>query len=180
MTLPRDVKRLALKTAVRRLALLFISEAFVLSVVYMYREDFLDRPVKSVAVICFFVLLPVFLTGAYRLTRSSWKGTILDIKCTTTYHYNVVSVGRKVYCKNNIILTVKKDNGVVRKINYLSSDFKTVDAELERIRVGDRVISVWGLDRLIIEPNVCCEFCGSVNPADNDKCINCNCSLIKE
>ena len=180
MTLPCDVKRLALKKAVRRLALLFLSEAFVLSVVYMYREDFLDRPVKSVAVICFFVLLPVFLTGAYRLTRSSWKGTILDIKCITTYHYNVVSVGRKVYCKNNIILTVKKDNGVVRKINYLSSDFKTVDAELERIHVGDSVISVWGLDRLIIEPNVCCEFCGSVNPVGNDKCINCNCSLIKE
>ena len=176
--------RLALKTATRRLALLFLSEAFVLSVVYTYREDFLDKPVKGVAVICFWMLLPVFLTGAYRLTRFSWIGTIMDIKCTTTYHYNVVSVGRKVYCKNNIILTVKKDNGTVRRINYLSSDFKTVDAELERIHVGDRVIHVWGLDRLIIEPkensNVCCEFCGCVNSVENERCTNCNCSLIKE
>ena len=132
-----------------------------------------------------FLLLPFIITRIYTLwTDTSYTGTITDVKISTVVDSKSTLTRslEMLYHKNEIYLTIKKDNGKIIKRKTYEGVSKLAQ-KLETYKVGDRVAHLHGTGITVVLPSAnsthcCCAVCGGVNEVSNTTCVHCEHSLI--
>ena len=189
--IPVELKRAVLKKKLIRVILFVLLSAWNIVVVINW-WNFLF-PVEQINVIAsysiaiIFLALPVFLTRIYKLfTDSNYMGTIRDVKIQAVVgskSTHVLASRESLYRKNEVYVTIETPNGkhIERKV---LEDLPTHTENLDKYRVGDQVLHLYGTGITIVLPvpkdtRCSCAMCGGSNDISNDVCVHCGKPLIK-
>ncbi len=149
--------------------------------------------------LCIFVMvLPFVICGVpFKLIDSSWSGTVIQTDIVSGIGVADRGGERPMpYHKNDLVLTVKKDNGKIIKYTVLSLDARRSQSANENIdngkmeqqeakfRVGDRVHKYYGFKNLYslhADERSCkyCVDCGTANKLYRKACWYCGSDLIQ-
>jgi hypothetical protein len=102
-------------------------------------------------------------------------------------------VGARIwpYPRNDLVLTVEKDNGKTIYYTIVSLGIKTspwnsvpvvgkIEYQTEKYQIGDRVHKYYGYKHLFVEhiDGKSCIVCGSFNNKNDEKCWCCSSNLL--
>lgn len=192
--IPQDVKNIS-KVHDRKIILkwLICTLAVVLIVFYVNsRADKLNIKGIPFYITEIFLILPFFLTKAYRLFDRSWTGIIITTEPIyyTKYDangYTKWNFTHKSYMEG-LILHIKMPNGRIRKYKAFEqctgkSHEKTGKTQpiIDYYQTGDTVIHVKGTRFLqVVSPekeNTVCVVCGTLDNSENGVCTVCEHTL---
>ena len=143
--------------------------------------------------IMFYILLlsvPFIISGIpFKIIDRSWSGTVTAV--TVEESLKASGAGRPKLQKNNeLILTVKTDNGKELEHTILSFNSKAtshssgkIHHHEHKVAVGDRVYKYYGFKFLYIIPqrhheHKFCIVCGAKNKIKDKKCWSCDSELL--
>ena len=147
-----------------------------------------------------FMTLPFLITGVpVKLIDSSWSGVVSNVDVEDSIGTFYRAFGRPgTYDRQDLILTIKKDNGkvITRSAVSVGERYKLkvsdrppiptpgkITDHLNDYKIGDRVYKYYGFKYLYVVPSdeddkKRCIVCGLNNDKHRDKCLNCYCDLI--
>ncbi len=208
MFLPESLKKLRAKNFIKRFLLCVLLLAVITALAYYYRETiFSYELIPPFAIVCMGIavyFVPFAVSGFPRvLFDSTWEGVItaIDIKTNTDTYF----VGGKPgsYQRNNIVLTIQKQNGktvkhtaktlgVKERVGITSTLMGSVhnvatgkiENHVDEFSVGDKVYHFYGFkyNFYVHEPGEehrHCIVCGTVNNFHSRTCWSCGSELVK-
>ena len=142
-----------------------------------------------------FLLIPFIITGIpFKLIDKSWSGTVTDIKIVENLGTTSCPAHVHPYPKQDLILTITKDNGKRIKYTQLSLVDKNLHGQKNtpignafyhehKYKVGDIVHKYYGFKHLYFvsltnQNHKNCIRCGSQNKMQDTTCWYCNSELI--
>ncbi len=183
------------------LLLLSVTVIFVFGeVVFPYDERYDGSSLDGVKIMLsiFLLLAPFVITGVpLKLIDSAWSGTVTNIDIITVTGVYTTGGGEPwPYTKNDMVLTIKKDNGKMTKYTvmslgtrpYSSANDTLATGKMEhheaKFQVGDRVHKYYGYKHIYAthqDERECkyCISCGTANKLERHNCWSCNADLIK-
>lgn len=208
MLLPESLQKLRIKTYIKRFLLCFVLFSVITALVYYYRETiFSYELIPPFAIACIGIAVysvPFGVSGIpLTLFDRDWEGVItaIDIK-TNTDTYNIGGKPYK-YFKNDIVLTIQKQNGKIVKHIAKSLGVKErvgidstimgnahsvatgkIENHVDEFSVGDKVYHFYGFkyNFYVHEPHEehrHCIVCGTTNNYHSKTCWNCGSELLK-
>ena len=200
MLLPESLQKLRIKTYIKRFLLCFVLFSVITALVYYYRETiFSYELIPPFAIACIGIAVysvPFGVSGIpLTLFDRDWEGVItaIDIKTNTDTYF----VGGKPgsYQRNNIVLTIQKQNGKTVKHTAKSLGVKErkwidpyivgkIENHVDEFSVGDKVYHFYGFkyNFYVHEPHEehrHCIVCGTTNNFHSRTCWNCGSELLK-
>ena len=200
MFLPESLKKLRAKNFIKRFLLCILLLAVITALAYYYRETiFSYELIPPFAIACIGIAVysvPFGVSGIpLTLFDSNWEGVItaIDIKTNTDTYF----VGGKPgsYQRNNIVLTIQKQNGKTVKHTAKSLGVKEpkwidpyivgkIENHVDEFSVGDKVYHFYGFkyNFYVHEPGEehrHCIVCGTTNNFHSRTCWNCGSELVK-
>lgn len=206
--LPKSLLKKRKMNIIIRVTSCCIIFALFLFAIIMWGERIFPMPQYSpksfvaVQIGCYvlFMTLPFLITGVpMKLIDSSWSGTVSNVDVEDSIGTFYRAPGRpSTYDRQDLILTIKKDNGKVITRSALSvgeryklnvSDRPPIPTvgkitdHLNDYKIGDRVHKYYGFKYLYVVPSEeedkkRCIVCGLNNDKHRDKCLNCYCDLL--
>ena len=205
MTLPVDLVKYVRKKVIRCIGLFVLLEC-VTVLICIWTWDYFAARVPfafHIGVIFWINVIPFFVTKfPWALIDKSWCGEVVDVSIEEKVGAYTLANFMGAYSKNIIYLNVKLDNGKHKriaiqdfgsKINDIGARYDQVSfavpnagdvtKHLDDYSIGDRVYHFYGLKHYYVEKkNLAlteCVVCGFKNKEENDVCVNCGHSLIK-
>ncbi|MBR5314741.1 MAG: hypothetical protein IKU45_04965 [Clostridia bacterium] len=194
-TVPEDIKCYVRKNLIKQLAkwlgftLLVLLAIFLINV----RADQLGYKKISVYITEILLILPFFITKAYKLFDKSWVGTVKKIQ--PDYHLEYASNGytkwnfsHKTYTES-LLLQIQMQNGNIKTYNAYKhtiahSHEKTPSKSspiMEHYQVGDKIIHISGTRFLQVigkqQDETICIVCGNLEKSENKLCSQCGYTL---
>ena len=198
MTLPVDLVKYVRKKVIRCIGLFVLLECVTVLICIWTWDYFAARTPMAfhIGVIFWINVIPFFVTKfPWALIDKSWCGEVVDVSIEEKVGAYTIANFMGAYSKNIIYLNVKLDNGKNkcisireyargRHIGFEVPNEGDVTKHLDDYSVGDRVYHFYGLKYYYVEKKNSalseCVVCGTKNKKDNDKCINCGHSIIKD
>lgn len=169
-----------------------------LGMVFYFYKDSVFPFHKTYQIICI-IFIPLFfaILAAFKLKLfdHSWQGTIIAVKIKEGV--GTFSVGGRPwpYTKNDIIITIRKNNKKIVEYTPMSLGVKErtwidpyvvgkIENHIDEYGIGDSVYHFYGFDYLFhvhkSPLSTCrCIVCGEKNDTNRGTCWNCNHSLIQ-
>ena len=188
MILPKDLKTYCRKSFLKRVIPCIILASVFATVLILWGNIIFSTDNKSFQALCYILvmLVPFAVTGVpHKLIDSTYYGTVKKVDVITTEDSNssVKPTREQMYLKNTVYLSIERPDGkLIYKKVY--SGKAQLQLHINTYNEGDLVFHLYGSDSVIILPKpndstVHCAVCGYSNSIENDKCRNCNHSLIK-
>ena len=207
-SLPKSLQKKRNRNIIIRVTSCGILFALFLFAIIMWGERIFPMPqytpksFVAVQIGCYvlFMTLPFLITGVpMKLIDSSWSGIVSNVDVEDSVGTFDRAFGRPgTYDRQDLILTIKKDNGEVitrsalfvgerYKLNI--SDHPTIPSagkitdHLNDYKGGDRVYKYYGFKYLYVVPSEeedkkRCIVCGLNNDKHRARCLNCYCDLL--
>ena len=189
MTLPKDLQAYCRKRILKRVIPCIILISILSIILALFGRIIFNTDNTAFRVSCYIVvmLIPFIITGVpHKLIDSTYYGTVrkVDIVTAADNDSPVKPTREHLYLKNTVYLTIEQPNG---KLIYKKA--YSINARLQQsintYNAGDAVFHLYGTETVVVLPDandgyVHCSVCGSSNSIENDKCRNCNHSLIKK
>ncbi|MCR4682725.1 MAG: hypothetical protein K5647_05245 [Clostridiales bacterium] len=202
MNLPKDLKRYALGSLLKKLILFLLLEGIITAVVILFGERLFGKTniwfrIPATALL---LLIPVFLTKIYKVYADhTWAGTVKGVSVKSVIVQEVLSkTGDRegTYYKNMIFLTLEQTDGktVTRKADEekllinrgkAGNGTNTSEKVTGRFREGDMAFHLYGSNRTVVIPPDDTEYirdcavCQSENPSDAEICRVCGHTLVR-
>ena len=188
MTLPKDLKTYCRNRILKRVIPCIILISVFAAILILWGNVIFNTDNKVFQISCYivFMLVPFVITGVpHKLIDSTYYGTVkkVDIVTTTDNSSSVKPTLEHLYVKNTIYLSIEKPNGkLIQKKVY--SGKAGLQQNINTYHEGDTVFHLYGTNTVVILPKatdntVSCAVCGSSNNIGDEKCRDCNHSLIK-
>ncbi len=202
MVLPGDLRKYRTKKILKSvIPFIVLFSVSVITCFWLSRKvPALENTTDSrvIATYIFVMALPFFITGfPVKLIDKSWCGEIVDISVEfNNTLYTLKNCG--TYCKASILLKVKLSNNKIKEItsyttlepkevsHYSSINWKPdgkLEYQISQYSIGDKVYHLYLFEHLLIgnknDKTVTCIVCGAVNSQENEKCVMCNHSILK-
>ena len=206
MTLPEDLVKYVKKKVIRCIVLFVLLVCVTVAISILTWDYFAARTPMAfhIGVIFWINVIPFFVAKfPWALIDKSWCGEVVEVTVEEEKGTVKIAVGRYwLYVKHVIYLDVKLENGKHKriaiqdfgsKINDIGARYNQVSfaipnagdvtKHLDDYSIGDRVYHFYGLKHYYVEKkNLAlteCVVCGFKNKEENDTCVNCGHSLIK-
>ena len=199
--LPASLKRRRNQRIIIRIVSCILLLAFVLVVMFLWGRQIFPIPDDTIGDIFRIILyvllslLPFVITGVpKKLIDRSFSGTVTAVEIKETTGTYTVGGRPWPYTKEDMILTIKKDDGKSIKFNVLSLGVKEnhwrfvsvlgkIEHHTTEYNVGDRVHKYYGYKHLYVEPaktqdSKQCIVCGVKNPLQSTVCWDCHSELL--
>jgi multisubunit Na+/H+ antiporter MnhE subunit len=202
MNLPKDLKRYALGSLLKKLVLFLLLEGVITAVVILFGERLFGKTniwfrIPATALL---LLIPVFITKIYKVFADrTWAGTVKGVSVKSVIVSEALSkTGDRegTYYKNMIFLTLEQTDGktVTRKADEeklminrgkAGNGTNTSEKVTGRFREGDMAFHLYGSNRTVVIPPDDTEYirdcavCQSENPSDAEICRVCGHTLVR-
>ena len=203
--LPVSLKRKIIRNIIIRSVVCFLLLAIFILVIILWGNKIFPATFENnkgyaglkVMFYIIFLLIPFIITGVpFKIIDKSWSGTITAVEIKE--NLGTTSNPRYVYVypKEDLILTIRKDDGKEIKQTVLSlverfkpGQDKTPNGKVfyhtHKYNVGDRVYKYYGFKHLYLVPDnyqnsKICICCGSQNKIEAQSCWYCNSELLKQ
>ncbi len=188
MILPKDLQQYCRKRILKRVIPCIILISVFATILILWGNVIFNTDNKAFQTLCYIVvmLIPFVITGVpHKLIDSTYYGTVkkVDIVTTTDNDSSVKPTRENLYLKNTIYLSIEKPDGkLIYKKAY--SGKVRLQQNINTYNEGDLVFHLYGTNTVVVLPDsndsaVHCAVCGSSNNTGDDKCRDCNHSLIK-
>lgn len=188
MILPKDLQQYCRKRILKRVIPCIILISVFATILILWGNVIFNTDNKAFQTLCYIVvmLIPFVITGVpHKLIDSTYYGTVkkVDIVTTTDNDSSVKPTRENLYLKNTIYLSIEKPDGkLIYKKAY--SGKVRLQQNINTYNEGDLVFHLYGTNTVVVLPDsndsaVHCAVCGSSNNTEDDKCRDCNHSLIK-
>ena len=202
--LPTSLKRKRILNIVIRSTICLLLLVIFITVIIVWGNrlfpDTLDHRAgyTSLKIMFYMIVLcvPFLITGIpFKLIDTSWSGTITAVKIRESLGTTSNPRYVYVYPKEDLILTIRRDDGKEIKQTVLSLAEKfepgqdgtpngKVFYHTHKYNLGDRVYKYYGFKHLYLIPtdyqnSKICICCGSQNKIEAKSCWYCNSELMK-
>lgn len=195
IAIPSDIKSYSQANTIKLIAK-WLGFTLLISIVIFFinvRADQLKYKSIPVYITVFLLILPFFITKAYKLFDKSWVGTIEKIE--PNYHieydgsgYTKWNFSNKTFTEK-LVLYIRTTNGKIKVYNAHEHSIAQSHEQtshkpseiMEHYQVGDTVIHIKGTRFLqVVEKeqsqNVCV-VCGNLENSENENCSRCGHTL---
>ena len=200
MLLPESLKKLRAKNFIKRIILcLLMLSAITLLVIYYRETVFSYELVPPFAIACIGIAVysvPFILFKIPHLFfDSTWTGVVTAVDIKTSIGTYSIGGRHFPYTKNDIVLTVRKENGKTVKCIAKSLGVKEqkwidphtvgkIENHVNEFSVGDKVYHFYGFkyNFYVHEPqneHKHCIVCGASNNLNREYCLNCHHELLE-
>ena len=188
MTLPKDLQSYCTKRILRRVIPCIILISIFATILALWGNFIFNTDNKVFKISCYVVvmLIPFIITGVpHKLIDSTYYGTVrkVDIVTTADSSSSIKPTWEHLYHKNTIYLSIERPDGkLIHKKAYTGK--ARLQQNINTYNEGDSVFHLYGTDTVVILPEandtiVHCAVCGSANDVKNNKCRDCDHTLIK-
>ncbi len=188
MTLPKDLQTYYRNRILKRVIPCIILISVFATILILWGNVIFNTDNKAFQTSCYFVvmLIPFAITGVpHKLIDSTYYGTVkkVDIVTTTDNDSSVKPTREHLYLKNTIYLSIERPDGkLIYKKAY--SGKARLQQNINTYNEGDLVFHLYGTNTVVAlseskDTIIHCAVCGSSNNIADDKCRDCNHSLIK-
>ena len=199
-TLPPSLKkRRVFKILFRICSCLLLLAIFITIIILWGNRLFPSSDYPQLKIIFYIIILciPFLSTGVpLKLIDSSWSGTITNVEIKENLGTTSCPAHVHLYPKEDLIITITKDNGKILKHTILSLVEKNNNGTKRtpigkafyhehKYKIGDRVHKYYGFKHLYFIPHSYhntkdCIICGSKNDINDHICWYCNSELISK
>ena len=200
MVLPASLKKLRAKNLIKRCSMCILLLAAITFFVIYYRETiFSYELVPPFAIACIGIAVysvPFILFKIPHLFfDSTWTGVVTAVDIKTSIGTYSIGGRHFPYTKNDIVLTVRKENGKTVKCIAKSLGVKEqkwidphtvgkIENHVDEFSVGDKVYHFYGFkyNFYVHEPqneHKHCIVCGASNNLNRECCLNCHHELLE-
>jgi len=186
--IPNDLKNFVRNHVVKRVVACIVM--FALLAVFLFLCMEIIFPASLVSIKALFAItvlsLPFIITGVpFKLFDKTYFGTVERVTVETTVDSDARSKPTRetLYVKNTVYLSIRTSDGKVIDKKVYSAQAKG-DQNCDMYKKGDRIFHLYGSKHTVILPtkadtHVKCAVCGASNKVTNEKCRNCEHTLIK-
>ena len=186
--IPYDLKRYSRNYALKRILACVVMLALLGTALALWIDIIFSPKLVSFKILfCIVVMaVPFILTGVpFKLFDRTYCGTVERVDVETTVDSDAKSkpTWQTLYWRNIVYLTVRCEDGKLIK-SKVQSERVSAHHNEDLFKAGDKVFHLYGSKYTVILPkksdtHVECAVCGSSNNIENDRCRNCEHTLVK-
>ena len=188
MNLPKDLQKYSRKRVLKRVIPCIILVAVFAAILILWGNVIFNTDNKAFRISCYIVvmLMPFIITGVpHKLIDSTYYGAVkkVDIFTTPDSSSSIKPTWEHLYHKNTIYLRIERPDGkLIYKKAYVGK--ARLQQNINTYNEGDSVFHLYGSNAVVVLPEsndtvIHCAVCGSSNNIADDKCRDCNHTLIK-